>query len=50
MGMEGMPASCTVGDWLRRMGRDSRGILGLGKTNDHLIKKILKKDPRTEYT
>ena len=34
MDMEGMPASCTVGDWLRRMGGDSRGILGLGKTND----------------
>jgi hypothetical protein len=50
MDMEGMPASCTVGDWLRRMGGDSRGILGLGKTNDHLVKKILKKDPRTEYT
>jgi len=50
MEMEEMPASCTVGDWLRRMGRDGRGILGLGRVNDHLVKKILKKDPRTEYT
>ena len=48
--MEGMPASCMVDDWLRRMGGDSRGILGLGKTNDHLVKKIPKKDSRTEYT
>ena len=32
------------------MGGDSRGILGLGKTNDHLVKKILKKEPRTGYT
>jgi hypothetical protein len=24
--------------------------LGLGKTNDHLVKKILKKDSRSEYT
>jgi len=50
MDMEKMPASCTVGDWLRRMGGDSRGILGLGEVNDHIVKKILKKDSRTEYT
>jgi len=50
MDMEELPASCTVGDWLRRMGSDSRGILGLGKVNDHLVKKILKRDSRTEYT
>ena len=48
--MEGMPASCTVGDWLRRMGGDRRGILGLGKVNDHLVKEILKRDSGTEYT
>ena len=28
--MKGLPASCTVGDWLRRMGRDDRGLSGLG--------------------
>lgn len=50
MDMEGMPASCTVGDWLRRMGEDRRGLSGLGKVNDHIIKKILKKDSREEYT
>ena len=50
MDMEELPASCTVGDWLRRMGSDSRGILGLGKVNDHLVKKILTRDSRTEYT
>jgi hypothetical protein len=50
MDMEEMPASCTVGDWLRRMGSDNRGIGGLGKVNDHIVKKILKKDTRTEYT
>jgi hypothetical protein len=49
MDMEEMPASCTVGDWLRRMGSDNRGIVGLGKVNDHIVKKILKKDTRTEY-
>ncbi len=50
MDMEEMPASCTVGDWLRRTGNDSRGLAGLSKVNDHLVKQILKKDPGTEYT
>jgi len=48
--MEKMPASCTVGDWLRRTGSDGRGLPGLGKVNDHVVKKILKQDPGTEYT
>lgn len=50
MDMEEMPASCTVGDWLRRMGEDIRGLSGLGKVNDHVVNKVLKKDTRTEYT
>jgi hypothetical protein len=50
MDMEEMPASCTVGDWLRRTGSDGRGLSGLGKVNDHVVKRVLKKDPRTEYT
>jgi hypothetical protein len=32
--MEEMLASCTVGDWLRRMGVDSRGLSGLERVND----------------
>jgi len=24
-----LPASCTMGDWLRRMGEDGKGLLGL---------------------
>jgi len=50
MDMEDLPASCTIGDWLRRTGSDGRGLSGLGKVNDHVVKKILQKDPRTEYT
>ena len=50
MDMEDMPASCTVGDWLRRTGSDSRGLAGLDKVNCHMVKKVLKKDTRTEYT
>jgi hypothetical protein len=50
MDMEDMPASCTVGDWLRRMGEDSRGLSGLARVNGHIAKKVLRKDNRTEYT
>jgi len=48
--MEGFPASCTIGDWLRRMGKDGRGLLGLGEVNRHMLAEILKRDKRTEYT
>lgn len=48
--MKELPASCTVGDWLRRMGQNSRGLLGLGKVNRHQVAEILKRDPRKEYT
>jgi hypothetical protein len=42
--MEEMPASCTVGDWLRRMGADGRGLAGLERVNDHLTAQVLKRD------
>ncbi len=48
--MKGLPASCTVGDWLRRMGRDGQGLSGLGKANQHMVAEILKRDKRPEYT
>lgn len=50
MDMEEMPAACTVGDWLRRMGENTQGLSGLGKVNAQVVKRVLKKDPRTEYT
>lgn len=50
LGMRGLPASCTVGDWLRRMGIDGRGLSGLGKVNQHMVADVLKRDKRTEYT
>jgi len=50
MDMDEMPASCTVGDWLRRTGSEKHGLSGLGKVNDHVVKQILKRDSRTEYT
>jgi hypothetical protein len=50
MDMDEMPASCTVGDWLRRTGSEKQGLTGLGKVNDHVVQQVLKRDRRTEYT
>jgi hypothetical protein len=50
MEMEEMPASCTVGDWLRRMGENERGLAGLGQVNVHVVKRVLKKATQTDYT
>jgi len=50
LGMKELPASCTVGDWLRRMGQDGQGLSGLGKVNQHVIAEVLRREPRTEYT
>ena len=48
--MKELPASSTVGDWLRRMGRGGRGLSSLGKVNQHMVAEILKRDKRIEYT
>jgi len=43
------PASCTVGDWLRRMGKDGRGLDGLGRVNRYLVHKVLENDDPGDY-
>jgi hypothetical protein len=48
--MESLPASCTIGDWLRRMGEDTNGLSGLGKVNHHLVREVILKDQRNGYT
>ncbi len=48
--MARFPASCTVGDWLRRMGEGKRGLEGLGRVNRHVVAEALKRDSRTGYT
>ena len=48
--MKEMPGSSTVGDWLRRMGQDAKGLPGLAKVNKHEVDEVLKRDARTEYT
>ena len=45
-----IPASCTVGDWLRRMGKDGRGLAGLEKVNGHLVEQVLVRKATEEYT
>lgn len=48
--MENLPASCTIGDWLRRMGEGGKGLYGLSKVNHHLVKEVVKEDKRNSYT
>lgn len=48
--MDDLPASCTVGDWLRGMGKDGRGLQGLERVNRHQVAEVLRRDARTEYT
>jgi len=65
MGMRRLPDSTTVGDWLRRMGRDGRGLArhaaaraevvplgglaGLEGVNDYLAKRIVEKQRIGDY-
>ena len=50
LGIGELPAACTVGDWLRRMGQDGRGLKGLGAVNRHTVGEVLRRDARKEYT
>ncbi len=48
--IERFPASCTVGDWLRRMGaEDGHGLDGLETVNKYLVNKVLDKDEPGDY-
>lgn len=48
VGLEEMPRPCTVGDWLRRMG--GVGVRGVGFVNRRVVREVLKRDERGEYT
>lgn len=48
--MKEMPASSTVGDWLRRMGEDARGLAGLARVEKHEVGEVVRRDSRSEYT
>ena len=47
--MEELPDSTTVGDWLRRMGQDGRGLAGLERVNDYLAGRVMEKQRVREY-
>lgn len=47
--IKAFPASCTVGDWLRRMGKDGKGLDGLGRVNKYLVDKVLDKEEPGDY-
>lgn len=49
LNLKDMPASCTVGDWLRRMGKDGRGLDGLDRVNEYLTRKVLAKEGHGGY-
>ena len=50
LGMKEMPASTTVGDWLRRMGENPRGLAGLARVEKHEVGEVVKRDARSQYT
>ncbi len=50
LGMKGLPASSTVGDWLRRMGEGGHGLEGLGRVREHLVREVVKRDSGSDYT
>jgi hypothetical protein len=49
LGLEKMPCSDTVGDWLRRAG-SGRGLSGLDSVNRVLIERALVMEGRSDYT
>ncbi len=48
--MESLSASCTIGDWLTRMGEDGEGFSGLGRVNHYLVSEVILRDKRNSYT
>ena len=49
LGMQEMPSSDAVGDWLRRQGRDE-GLFGLAEIRRLIVRRTLRRDTTTDYT
>jgi hypothetical protein len=49
VGLDGVPSSSAIGDWLRRMG-ERGGVEAMERVNDGITKKVLKKDETKGYT
>src|SRR5450756_1817753 len=46
-----MPSSDATGDWLRRMGtKESGGLAGLQRVNRSVLRRLLRRDERMDYT
>jgi len=49
IGLEEIPSSSAIGDWLRRMG-ERGGTDGMERVNDGIVRKVLTRDDRRGYT
>ena len=49
LGLDQIPSSCAIGDWLRRMGC-GKGLAGLDLVNRAFLKRSLRNDGSNEYT
>lgn len=49
IGMSRVPSVSAIGDWLRRMGANN-GVDAMDKINAAIVKKIIARDHRSEYT
>lgn len=49
LSLSALPSSDAVGDWLRRMGA-GEGLAGLGRVQRGVLRKLLRKEARHEYT
>lgn len=45
LNLKELPASCMVGGWLRRMGKDGRGLDRLDRVNEYLTQKVMAEEP-----
>jgi hypothetical protein len=49
VGLDEIPSSSAIGDWLKRMG-ERGGIGGMERVNDGVVRRVLKRDERRGYT
>jgi hypothetical protein len=49
VGLDEVPSSSAIGDWLKRMG-ERGGIGGMERINDGIVRRVLKRDDRRGYT
>jgi hypothetical protein len=49
LNLTALPSSDAVGDWLRRMGAGG-GLAGLARVRRRVLRKLLGKEDRSEYT